>query len=361
MRGLLVLGIALLLAGLTWWMADDESTPLPGAAEHESPVHPEVPQSGAPLTAERIEMAETPETPPEETRETLTPERRDQPLAEGQGRLRIEVRSHLGQNTVPAFRYVRWTDDGARDAGQVEGNELAMTVPLGERVTFTIEAEGYEPSEPVQMVASYGEREPHRTVYLVPKSMAAGVELRVRNELQAPVQHLEVEALQVGNDGTPKTIWKRRTNNSEGTYLLPDLRPGSYTLRLHALNGSYLPHVEEITFNGTERIRRQIVLRPGCDLLVTVRSADGAMRGKEVNLRLTHPDGTAPSWTWVAEVDGAGLRRTDGLPAAAAARSAQPLPPGRYVVAARVGGGAVVDRVVDLSPGQTTGVTLVVP
>lgn len=355
MRVVLIAAATLVLAALGWWLASDPGSGAPDAlAEAPDPVEP---PTAAPVSAERNRLPE-PTLPPGETTEGVAPAA--EPVApalasEPTGHLHLDVRAPDG-SPLAAFRYVLVRADTSRSAERVEGHQADLPLPLGEPALLTVEAEGFEPSAELTVELTAAEPQRRLPVVLVPYAAFTGIELRVRHLDGSPIDHLEVEANATGPDPAtqPRTLWRRRAQDDRGIYLLPDFKAGvSYLLRLRALTpdgevAPLVPHEETVVFAGG-REQRDITLRPGAFLTVTVLDPAGQLLGQEVNLRLVHPDGAAPLTRWRSEVRGERTDREDGLPAAAAARLVDPLPPGHYTLQARIADGPVTELAVVLS------------
>lgn len=363
MRPGLILVATLLLGAAAWWAVSGTEAPAAPAIVIETSEQDAALPTPDHLSAERNPIANQPNTPPQPSTDAEPP---TAPAAGDDasppaGRLTIEARGPDDQ-PLTGFRYVLQRAGQVVEAAQVDGHRHELHLALDEVRTLIVEAPGYEPSEPTPIRLTSAEPSFHAYFYLTPAAPGTGIELLVFAPGQVAVKQIEVTAWET-TDAADQLLWRRRARDAGGRYMLPDLNPDrSYRLRVCAADedgrlAPLLAFEETVTLAGRPVL--MVDLTPGCFFRVTATDPAGQVLGQEVALQLLYPDRGPVPTTWQAAVNGEHLERVDGLPAAAVARLAAPIPAGTYTLQARVGDGAVTEHRVDLTVGLEPEVRLV--
>ena len=358
MRMALIAAAALLLAGMVWLATSQppDSTAPSTVGGDRGEDEPRTPPRAVSAERNPILLEPRPGPAPETEPEPATARASDEPSTPKSapaGRLDVEVRSRDG-SPPEGFRHVLEQAGGRRTAERVGGHEMARALGLDQPATLTVEAEGFEPSGPIEVVVTQAEPTRHAYVYLVPAGLGTGVDLWVFGPGSVAVRWLEVAAWEK-TGAEHRLLWRRRTSSGDGHYQLPDLRPNrSYKLQVRATteDGELAPLMAyDEVINLAGRPRLQIDLKAGCFFRITATDAAGLVLGQDVNLRLLRPSGEAIPTRWRAQLNGDSIEREDGLPAEAPARLAEPVPPGNYRLQARLGNGPVTEQPVALIAG----------
>lgn len=381
---MLLLCVVLAAAAALWFlvgaagMGDD--APLPGevvpagdaAAGRSGPVAPavrsEVP-APAPPPLQTPGSATAPATPPPPAPAVPTEN------------VLLLVRHATTLAPVAAFRWrVRSAAGTVRGLGQDGRTEF--TLPPGERSELTVEADGFTPhTQPELQAPDAGAAQRTVDVFLTPAALATGITLQVRDPSGQPVPNARVEPFVLTADNREltwqlgKPVWSRAAAAADGRYVLPELAPGEYGLRVLALDAAgqvlpMLPFLRPFTLTGSNGFVEDVTLEPGCiPVLELVNPAgtplDPAHGAITLSLRLA--GGPAVQRLWQQQrADAAGpaaglVGSIDALPVAGPAWPAEPLAAGSYQLSVFVDGQPALERSLVLRAGERQPERLIVP
>ncbi len=378
---LLLAALALLALAATGYLlfADPQQNqppgPRSGRGADSAEIDPSTDEPSRGATRRAVETGAEPDSPSETTSTendasgAPTPVADDAPT-EPTGGLRIHAIEATSNDFLTSFRIVPVTPTPALPNERLVEFDVEFRLALepGERCSFRVEADGYVPSDPLTETRLPTEAWRDVDVRLVPATRATGVRVLIRDDRLTPVDHLRVVASrhELGTPGAPYTeAWTRENKAADGSYELPDLQPGSWRLKLVALDGDgnprpLLPASVEFDQDGGARVERAVDLEPGALLSLEVRDQTTGQPLDRVPVRLERTDGTEVATRWVHRDADDGHRTVaqGGLPAAGRSQLEDPIRPGGYTLKVQLPDGTILERPLQLLPGGREDLTL---
>ena len=368
---LVVLGVAG-AAGLAWllsWPAGSPPPPPPApqAAPQEDTAAPsplEAARGRADDAARDIRDAPAP-----------SPDADTQAAPEAAAPLRpaiAEVRDVATGALVEGFSY-RFLAGSVRAFGACEGGSGGLDLPWATTGDLLIESEGMEPQRYEALALPPRSAPPLvLEVYLRRARVTEGVTLLVHDVDRRPVPSVRVDAFALadaadaaGSWHLSAPLWSRAASSPGGRYTLPPLAPGSYGVRLRAVDaeGAPLPHtafrrVFELT--GNNGFLEDVTLEPACALRLDLVRPDGhpfdpATRDP-VTVTLRPSAEPALSRRWVcASRDGApSATSIDRVPGPSPVWLAEAVAPGAYSLELSAAGRVLTRRTLLLTASTQT-------
>jgi hypothetical protein len=244
---------------------------------------------------------------------------------------------------------------------------LSVVGDPGQRVVVQIEAEGYRPAEPVEVVFDAAIPVRREQVYLARQMQFTGIEFQAADDALQPVRRLNVVADRVRDDGKPGFLWNRTAAAEDGKYRLPDLGPGKYRFALTSVDADdnptlHVPRTVVVEYQDGQHIITPITFAAGAMIELHATDTDGRTIGTDVRLELVFPDGEPRETLWQPLTDGkpdqhAGLG-ADKLVRDSKARLHRCVPPGRYTLRFAWARGTPVERALDLVAGRRSPVEI---
>lgn len=369
---IVVAGLLLLLAGIGVWIT------LADGADPRPPVQPSEPsatrnQPGAPPLVERVPAVRPPDPAAAETTPPAEVPRAEAP--EAAANVALRVRSVAAHADVEEFSW-RFRHGATTLRGEGRQGRAAMHLPPGGTGQLLVEAPGFAPVT-IDVTAPAAER-PTTTVdaFLAAAAQATGITLLVHDTARQPIPHVRVDAwpLQPQSDRDAfhlgASLWARRSAAADGRYVLPELPPGEYGIRVLATDEDFLvlpllPYLRTFTLTGSSGHLEDVTLEPGClpefDLYdATGAELDPASVGA-VRLQLHLPGGAPVPRLWTQPVLGPSTVVVDALPGRGTVTLAQAVPADTYVLVVTIADQQRVQQFVTLRTGERQRERIVVP
>ncbi|MBM4060764.1 MAG: hypothetical protein FJ265_06680 [Planctomycetes bacterium] len=297
------------------------------------------------------------------------------PEAAPAANVELLVRSATTHEPVAAFRWAARME-GAVLRGTGGEGFAGLALPAAARVHLTVEAAGYTPgSEPELAVPPAGAAPRRVGLFLSPAAAATGVTLTVYDPARMPVAAVRVDAFALTAENRDlawhlgTALWSRRRGATDGRYVLSELAPGDYGVRVLATDAEgtllpLLPCVRTFALTGSNGFVEDVTLEPGCLPELELVTAAGApldpARGA-VTLGLRLPGGPAVSRYWVQQQDGRLVRALDQLPGPGVVWPAEAVAPGRWQLDVLVDEKPALQQQIVLRAGERQRERLVVP
>ena len=369
----ILLLLAIVGAAAAWWMfAEDADAPPPADA-------PSTPRAGAPPDPAPIErtVAAAPPVkiePPAVTNEPTAAA--PPPAAAAPDNVELRVREVKTQQPVAAFRW-RFKTAGATAKGDGTAGAAALRLAPGAVGQLFVEADGHEPWTRDLTAPPLNAPPAAIDVFLVPTAPATGITLNVRDTANKPVTNVRVDAFALAPEartsntwmlGNP--LWSRRTSAPDGHYVLPDLAPGEYGIRVTAVDDrggplAILPFTSRYELTGSNGFIEDVTLGPGCVLVLDLVDAAGnrldpAAVGTVV-LQLQIPGGTLVSRRWTVTNGAVAASAIDVVPGVGSVTLADAVPAGAYDLHVTVPNRTPVVQRLTLRAGEVPVERVVVP
>ena len=288
--------------------------------------------------------------------------------------LRLHVRSQATFTEVADFRWRFRTSDSVQH-GEGRGGMADVRLRHGIVGELLVEADGFMPHV-CAAAATTIDMPAVVDVFLAPAVRAAGITLMVHDTALQPAPHVRVDAFVLTSDnrdgawhlGTP--LWARRTDAEDGRYVLPDLPPGEYGIRVLATDAEgttlpLLPFLRRYWLRGDNGFIEDVALEPGClPILIFVDGANKPLdpaKTKVTALRLHAPGGPPVPRVWTAATEKGAKTAVDLPPAVGPTWPAQPLAPGTYTLELFVADQLRVQQLLTLRAGERQEERIVVP
>lgn len=293
----------------------------------------------------------------------------------------LQVRHATTLAPVAAFRWrVRSAAGTVRGLGQ--DGRAEFTLPAGERGELTVEADGFTPHmRPELQAPDAGAAQLAVEVFLTPAALATGITLQVHDPNGQPVPNVRVEPFVLNADNRDltwqlgKPVWSRAATAADGRYVLPELAPGEYGLRVLALDATgqvlpMLPFLRPYTLTGNNGFVEDVTLEPGCMPVLELVNPAGAPLDPAhgaITLSLRLAGGPAVQRLWQQQRTGpageaAGLVGSiDALPVVGPGWPAEPVAAGSYQLSVFVDGQPALERSLVLRAGERQPERLLVP
>lgn len=327
---------------------DPEATPTPATGTHRE-VAPTPPSAADPTPAEA-----TPRPLPTDGPDATPP----------MPTVQIDVIDAASARPVAAFGW-RWRSGNERAQGDGQAGHADLVLTPGSRGELLVEADGYQPFLRAEVQVPAAGAPLRLDVTLTATATATGITLRVRDAVGQPVPRLRVDAFGPLADEAPawhvgKPLWSRRTEAADGTYVLPELTPGRYGIRVLALDAdgalaSLLPWRQQFTLTGSNGFIEEIALEPGCvlecDFVDAVGNPIDPGNPPTIALSLSPSGGELVSRRWVVRA-GSPVLAVDALPTVGTAGPEEPLPPGPFTLVVSPQGRASTRLDLQLQPGR---------
>lgn len=377
-----VVGIAVIgLAGLLIWLlaggdgvAPTPADPQPASSTGSGPT----PRSNSDARRAAVEMPEAAEQPSEPGPATAAPgDPEPTPEPAARPNLRLVVREQNGNAAVAQFTYALVLPRERR-TGEGEAGEAELTVPPNTRIDVVVEAPDHVPFRDV--VQSPPPGAPARTleVFLTRAATATGIVVQLQDQNGTTVEHVRAETWRLPSAAERRApidwrrerpLWSRQASDPNGRYELPQLEPGTYGVRLLALDAEgrvrpLQPFVREFTLTGSNGYDERVTLEPGCALGVEVvdssyRALEPGQRAVEWHLRLA--GGPQQRHRWIHRSERGRLAADDAPPVAGRCWLEEPVAPGLYRLVVTVDGTQRADFQLALRAGERQTERLVLP
>lgn len=380
----LLLCVVLAAAAAVWFLVGaagpGDDAPLPGGSV---PAGEVTPGRGGPVAPAVRSEVPAPVQPATRTPGTATAPTTPPPPAPAvpTENVLLQVRHATTLAPVAAFRWrVRSAAGTVRGLGQ--DGRAEFTLPADERGELTVEADGFTPhTQPELQAPAAGAAQLPVEVFLTPAALATGITLQVRDPSGQPVPNVRVEPFVLTADNRDltwqlgKPVWSRAAAAADGRYVLPELAPGEYGLRVLAVDAAglvlpMLPFLRPYTLTGSNSFVEDVTLEPGCIPVLELVSPAGAPLEPAhgaITLSLRLAGGPAVQRLWQQQRPGpagpaAGLVGSiDVLPIAGPAWPAEPVAAGSYQLSVFVDGQPALERSLVLRAGERQWERLLVP
>jgi hypothetical protein len=204
---------------------------------------------------------------------------------------------------------------------------------------------------------------------------AAGITLYVRDPRSLPVAHVRVDAFALAQPVPPAwhlgdALWARRASAPDGRYVLPELAPGDWGIRVvatdeHGALLPLLPYRGTFLLTGGNGFVEDVPLAPGALLALELVDAAGApfdpALAGATTLRLTLPGGPPVPRKWLVRDGAAATGAIDAVPGKGTVLLAEAVDAGQYALEVAIGGTVRAQRQLFLRPGITNEERVVVP
>lgn len=376
MRAAPLLGAGLLLLGFGIWLslANGDGGAVPPSAQRAERVA--APEAPAEVEQDAVrERAANPPPPTASAPDTAAPPPRAVPQ-DAANNVTLHVRSLATRSDVAAFRW-RFQANDVLLHGDGRNGHVALRLPP--RVTGRLLVEAADCQPFVAEVTAPPDGAPPLPVdaFLSPAPQGAGITLLVRDTALRPIQHVRVDAFALlpgqpaGDWHLASPLWARRNTAADGRFVLPEMAPGEYGVRVLATDAEgqllpLLPFRSTFVLTGSTGYVEEAVLEAGCLLTLELVDATGAPLAPAANgpivLQL-HPAGGAPVgrlWTGTNE-NGRAVAALDSLPARGSVAPAEPLPAGSYELLVSIDGQQRARQFVTLRAGERQTERILVP
>ena len=340
--------VALVAAGAAAWLllarGSDDAPPPPAPTPAIRPqeagdaAEAEMQRSGGVVAAP---IAPSPATTPVSPVQDLNP----QPEEAVQPNLRIEVRDQRTGQPVAGFAW-RWQDASGSAKGMETGGSTALSLTAGSSGELLVESAGLEPATRRLELPKVGENPLLVDLVLSPVVAAAGAGLVVLDTMLAPVTGIRVTLLR--EDRFTK-VWSRRAKAADGVYRLPTMEPGTYWVRVAAVDEQGMPltlvPVERmVRVTGVTPLEESIRMQPGCLLSLDVLAADGnpfdPKQCGRVGLRFLDAAGAQINVDWRSGSGAEAVVAADQVPAVGRIHAETAVPAGACTIVVRGPGDA---------------------
>jgi len=337
--------------------APRSTTPEPAPAERSEVVRP-APPAAAPETA----PAPTPPPAPRDDAAPVTAE--------------LHVRSVTTREPLAAFRW-RWQTATTVEKGEGHDGAAALRLPPATVGRLLVEADAHEPWTRDVTTPAAGLAPLALDVFLAPAAVATGITLLVHDTAQKPTPNVRVDAFVIPPEnrgdtswtlGTP--LWARRTSALDGRYVLPELAPGQYGIRVTAVDERgallpLLPWTRRFELTGSNGFLEDVTLEPGCILVLDLVDVTGnpldPTRVGTTTLGLQLVSGPPVQRRWTVTNGTVVAAATDVVPGVGQIVLAEAVPPGAYELKIGVAGKPPVQRTLTLRAGDVPVERVVVP
>lgn len=365
-----VLVPALAITGVMAWLllgSDDAPAPTPATAvaETEDPVEPH----DAEVERAAVESARAGEPAPPDPKASAAP---DDPADDGSTdpepvapNLVLDVRGVRDGAPIRAFRYA-FSHAGPTLRGEGAGGAARLAAPPATRGELAVEAAGHVPFR--LELTTPAASAPARTidVFLAEAGVATGIEIAAVDLAGAPVANVRVEAWRLPRGGElagwhrGEPLWSRRAGDAEGIYVLPELEPGAYGIRLMATDAEgllrpLLPFRRTFGLTGSNGFVERAVLEPGCVPGLELVDAAGRPldpRALAIGVDLRLAGGPRVSRRWIQQNENGRFAADDAPPAPGACWLDEAVPGGLYRLTVDVAGDRRVDLQLALRAGE---------
>lgn len=369
---LVALGVAG-VASLAWLLCwSPESPPAPPAPTPLA-TQPEVGAAPAPIEAARGRAADAARDGRDA--HALSPDADTQAEPEARAPLLpaiAEVRAAATGALVPSFSY-RFTAGSLRSFGACEGGRAGLDLPWATTGDLLIESDGMEPRRFEALALPPRSAPPVvLEVYLRRARVTEGVTLLVHDVDRRPLPSVRVDAFALTDAADAAgawhlnaPLWSRAASSPGGRYTLPPLAPGSYGVRLRAVDaaGAPLPHAafrRVFEFTGSNGFREDVTLEPACALRLDLVRPDGLPFDPEtrgpvtVTLRLAAEPALSRRWVCAGRDGAPSITAIDRLPGPSPVWLAEAVAPGAYSLELGVAGRVLARKTLLLSASTQT-------
>lgn len=354
------------LAAVAAWMTlgEDGDAPPPGLSDtshagnaRSTDVVPSERSSSAPARPEATH------TPPEvPTAASPLPRQDAAPI-----NVALHVHDLATRSPVPMFQW-RFTSEGAAAKGDGTEGRADLHLQAGSAGQMLIEAEGMSPFVQHLVVPAGTAPALRIEAFLSPAAAATGITLLVHDLALQPVVHIRVDAFALQPENRTEgawtlgqPMWARRTSAVDGRYVLPELAPGEYGIRVVGVHedGSLLPllpFARKYELSGSNGFVEDVPLEPGCVPVFDIVDAAGKpldpTQAGVVALKLRILGGADVSRRWNVTTGGVAVSATDVLPGVGTVSTAEAVPAGTYEFQVSIAGKVLVQKTVTLRPGD---------
>ncbi len=337
--------LALIGIGAAAWLllatdSDDAAPPPPAPTEE--------PRDGTGAAAQATMQRTAAEAAPPPAAPTTEPKaaaRDFRPADVVQPNLQLDVRDQRTGQHVASFQW-RWTALVGTAKGEEQGGHTALSLAPGVEGELLVESAGLEPVTRRFTTPTPGANPLLVDLVLSPVVATAGAGLVVLDTMLAPVTGIRVTLLR--EDRFTK-VWSRRAKAADGVYRLPTIEPGSYWVRVAAVDeqGMPLPLVpvdRQVTVTGVSSVEESVRLQPGCLLSLDVLAADGnpfdPKQCGRVGLRFLDATGAQHNVDWRSGSGAEALVAADQVPAVGRIHAETAVPAGACTIVVRGPGDA---------------------
>ena len=376
MRAAPLLGAGLLLLGFGIWLslANGDGGAVPPSAERAqraaaAEVPAEVEQDAV---RERAADAPPPAAP---VSDAATAPPRAVP-ADAASNVTLHVRSLATRGDVATFRW-RFQANDVLLHGDGRDGHAALRLPPRVTGRLLVEVEDCQPFVAEVTAPPDGAPPLALEAFLSPAPKGAGITLLVRDAALRPIEHVRVDAFALppghpaGDWHVASPLWARRNTAPDGRFVLPEMAPGEYGVRVMATDADgqlrpLLPFRGTFVLTGSTGYVEEAVLEAGCLLTLELFDATGAPLDPAAHgpiLLHLHPAGGAPVarlWNGKNE-NGRAVAALDALPARGPASPAEALPAGSYELLVSIDGQQRARQFVTLRAGEHQAERILVP
>lgn len=287
----------------------------------------------------------------------------------------LRVRDLATRADLAAFRWRFQADDLVLHG---DGTDGAARLRLPPRQTGRLLVEALEHAPFVTSVAAPADGTPAATIdaFLQPAATGTGITLLVRDTALQPIPNVRVDAFLLApaaadgpwHLGAP--LWARRSAAADGRYVLPELAPGDYGVRVLATDADgkplpLLPFRRAFVLTGSSGYVEEAVLEPGCLIEFDLVDANGAAldpaQAGAVQLQLRPAGGDAVARLWTVRDGPKPAVAVDLLPTVGVVTPDQALAAGNYEFTVAIDGRQRVQQFLTLRAGQVQRERIVVP
>ena len=380
MKSLPVVVLALCaILGLAAWLflgrAEDEA---PAPSGTSMPEGKSKPDDGPRMPTERSEVVRPPD-PTNEPAQAPPPaaEPPGQPVASAAANVHLIVRSAATKQPVPVLRWrVRQAGQKA-ELGTATDGRADLALPPGTTVELLVESDGYSPFTAKNLAIPATNAPPlDLEIFLEAAAVATGITLHVHDTGLQPVQNVRVEAYPLRPENRDlawhvleKALWVRRTQNAEGTYVLPELAAGEYGIRVLATDAEgellpLLPFARIYLLTGSNGFVEDVTLEPGCVPLLDLQDPSGQPIDPQkgaVTLGLRQPGGPMIARHWLQKRDTGTVRALDALPGTGVVWPGEAVAPGTWQFEVQIDGQPALQQQLFLRAGERQAERVIVP
>jgi hypothetical protein len=357
-------------AAAAWWLSTgrDTTAPVdPTTAQSTQRAQPEAPPAPAERSPVAAPTAPAQPTAPAAATSAPSPDTAPATAPAAAPNVHLSVRSAATSEPIAAFRWRLRSPDGALVRGDGTAGRAELTLPPELAGELLVEADGFQPGSVPEFTSSAANAPPRDVeLFLVPAAVATGITLLVHDTAGRPVPLLRVDAFALRPEqreiawhlGRP--LWSRKTAAADGRYVLPELAPGEYGIRVLAIDEAgealpLLPFRRMFTLTGSNGFVEDVPLEPGCLLQLELNNAHGqpldpAHGAVTIGLRL--PGGPAEPRHWHQYRGKLLVRAEDQLPGPGPVWLAEAVPAGNWQLDVLVDGQPAVQQLLALRAGE---------
>lgn len=286
------------------------------------------------------------------------------------------VGDDVGRGPLAEFSW-SYRSEGRVARGEGTAGRAELHLGPGSKGQLLVEAAGMSPVLRDLMAPGPAEGPTTIELFLTAAAHATGITLLVHDPAMQPIPHVRVDAFALAPESRASNawllgepMWARRTSAADGRYVLPELQPGEYGIRVVAIAETgellpMLPFTRRFELTGSNGFVEDVTLEVGClpkyELVDAAGNALDPAKVGTVALSLALVGAPPVSRKWTVTTGTVAAAAVDVLPGVGPVVPAEALPAGSYELKVAIAGHATVQQVVVLRPGDTAAERVVVP